>query len=194
MPWTVPSRAQTSVSHWDASYAADPGKWINPRAGDKDRSDEVMDLIGSVHDKSILDLGGGPLMAHHLVKSPCVVLVDFSQEACRQAQAISPRTKIVCADVMTYLSNCTDRFDIVLALGILDYMPPTGLDLLFDRAPSKLLIVNTPICEGYLHQYDTRITVYSRDDIKKAANRHGWKLSRRLPQKEHEFARYRRSD
>lgn len=190
--WTVTGRKPVPSPYWDHTYAIDHGKWESMRDGIDVRLHEACHLITPSNPSTILDLGGGPLIARANIALSRLTIIDFSQEACALARQFAPSAEVICVDVIAYLRGCHDKYDLTVAMGILDYLPAGSLTELFAKAPSRELLINSPVCEGYLHQYETRVVVYSRKDITEAAANNGWWRVRGYDQHEHEFALYRR--
>lgn len=184
----LPNRKAPTAEYWSDTYT-DSGKWGEESAALADRRLEAMTLIGDPVGKTFLDLGGGPLLGKRLFAAGAkrVVVVDFAQRALDIVKALEPRVETVCGDAIEYLHAVVEQFDVTIAMGILDYLPPTALKVIFDKAPSKWLLLYTPTVEGVL-EYETRVTAYTRTDIAIAAEH--WKLLRSLPTRESVFALY----
>ena len=191
--WHKSDRVAPTGPEWDDTYV-DTGKWYNPDAGMQRRINTALELVGNVTGKTILDLGGGPLLGRGLFARGAsrVVLVDISRAACDIAISLCPAVETRVCDALTYL-NVAHRFDVTLTLGLLMYCGPNGLDVLFSKAPSDLLVINDSAAEGYL-EYKTRVTVYSHEDISNACVRYGWSKVLDLGSREHHFASFRRNN
>jgi hypothetical protein len=121
-----------------------------------------------------------------------VTLVDMSSEACKLAKEIAPRVVTMVGDAITYLEGSPPRYDLYIAMGLLEYLPPTALDVLF-RCCYNELILYVGVVEGHL-EYATRVTVYSRKDIAQMARNYGWVQVAEHIHNEVIFAKYRRID
>lgn len=194
MPWTVPGRKPTPAEYWDSTYK-DVGKWSHQKGGEKLRTRQALQLMAGVYGKHVVDLGGGPLLGQALFANGAgkVLVVDHSIAGCELAKCIEPRVDVLVEDVTRFLDTNLERFDFTVAMGILDYVPHGFLQQLFEKAPSDELVINTPVCEAYIHQYDTRVCVSSRKDIADAVEKYGWWLECEFPSPEHVFAKYKRN-
>lgn len=158
---------------------------------------EIRELANTPeYNKSIVDLGGGTLACEHeCFRDYQYTLVDFSVEACSQAQLWSIRRgwtlNVICCDALEWLKTNEHRFHLTLCFGLLEYVSPHGLRELLARCPSDVLCLGTATAESYL-QYPGRITVYSEEDIQEALADHGWKVTKRLDMSSHFWARCER--
>lgn len=193
--WHKPERSSPTAEYWNDTYV-DEGKWTSLRGGDLERFNLAMLLIGDPAGKRVLDLGGGPLLCRAMEKAEAYVLVEKSAEALKIAKKIAPWTQTVEAALFPNPSifgiHVNICYDITVAMGLLHYLPPFALDALFYFAPSQALIINEPIAEGYLEQYETRQTIYSLKDFAQLSERHNWRLVKTFTSTEHHFARYER--
>ena len=85
-----------------------------------DSHDNIVELICIEFPQArVLDLGCG--LGHRVKalreKGFEVVGVDFSEWACANSQ-----TDIICQDILTYLDDCKDQFDIVILMNVLPLM------------------------------------------------------------------------
>lgn len=195
--WTRPERTSPPPAYWDEVYL-DESKWCDPDAGTRERCAQAMQLIGDPKGKTFLDLGGGPLLGKALYDAGArwVTVVDCSKVGLKLAKEIEPRIDYVVADVMTYLylekyDPTGTPFDVTICMGLVCYLPPDSLQRICRYAPGKELLLNLPIAEGYL-EYETRVTVYSREDVHRATEDHGWRKVQEHKSKEHVFAKYKK--
>lgn len=191
MTWEAPERTPPTPEYWDDTYNADWGKWTEPKPDIRARVNEAVLMMHPLKsDMRVLDLGGGPLLGATLEKAGVYHrLVDHSQACCDLARKIAPKTDAQAADVREFLQSNKEQFDITVALGILAYLRPEARDELFELAPSPALVINEPICEGYL-KYQTRVSIHSLKEYLESAVKYGWILTRRTSTMEHLFARF----
>lgn len=183
--------------YWDKTYREDVSdKWSDPSGGTLDRLNEALYLLGDVKGKTVLDLGGGPLLGRSLFSRGAkeVLLVDVSEEAVSIAKSLAPQIDWLVADVMEFLTAYPyHSCDIAVAMGLLHYLPPEkGLNAVLQVQANELLI-NEPVKEGYLHQYEARVVIYERSDILNSARMFGWEMVEELKRPEHLFAKFRRT-
>lgn len=195
--WTRPERTSPPPAYWDEVYL-DESKWRNPDAGTRERCAQAMQLIGDPKGKTFVDLGGGPLLGKALLDKGAqwFTVVDCSKVGLSLAHSIEPRIEYICDDVISYLQR--ERFDphgrehdVTICMGLVCYMPAGSLQTICRFAPGKEMILNLPIAEGYL-EYETRVTVYSREDVHRATEDHGWRKVQEHKSKEHVFAKYKK--
>ena len=180
----IKDQAPPTPEHFDEHYrtlAADD-------AGVLERVRQTLDLVGETRGKHILDLGGGALMCRYIKDHTVYIQVDYSQEACNRARA---HCTVHNMDVMKYLQMPTQPFDVTIACGIIEYLPPSSLWRLFNLVPSPVLVFGVSTAEAYL-QYPARITIPSRTNVLDAATEFGWKMVRELPMPSHVWARFER--
>lgn len=187
----IEDRQLPTPETWTHQYSVG-GKWRVQPPDVAERRIEAMTLLGDINGQRVLDLGGGPLLHPYLSNAGAdVTLVDFSTIACELARENDKRVNALCMDVRQYL-RLKLRYDTVIAMGLVEYLPPDFLGELFSVDADQLLIY-TPIAEGYL-QYVTRVTVYSRVDLENVRIKHGWRVVRQLDCREHAFVLYGRNN
>lgn len=180
---------------WDDDYTLNPNgiDYGSPTGSVLDRREHTLQLIGDVRGKSVLDLGGGPLLGQRLFElgAARVFLIDISSIACDKAKQLCDQIETRVADALEYLRyGRVEKFDVVTAIGVLSYTQPEALDLLFARCTGKIVILSAA-CEGYL-QYTNRITIHTHDDMKRVCKQYGWVVDTDASSAEHIFASYRR--
>lgn len=150
-------------------------------------------MIGDVSGKSVLDLGGGPLLGKALIEGGAsrVLLVDISSIACQIAKHIAPNVDTIVLDAISFLESNKEQFDITIAMGLLEYLPSSALASLLRYTPSPELVINMDACEGYM-LYETRTCVYSHKDVTKALAEYSWEVVKQYNLTEHTFGKYRR--
>lgn len=188
--WTS-DRDPAKPAYFDEAYASNPSIWREPSEGMLERIGFVKKLLGPHEGLSILDLGGGPLLAKPLEGCKRLVVVDYSHESLKLARELSPLVETVQADINEYLRECEEQFNVTIAMGYLEYGPSHGLDYLFLKAPSKTLILYVPIVEAYVLHIE-RTSIPSREDVERVAKYRGWETVEEIFQKEHVFAKFRR--
>ncbi len=186
---------ESGPTEFDKTYSLMAGFWRNPDASAIDRAARAIRMMGGIDGKSILDLGGGPLLCRFAEKAKRFVLVDWSEEACRLAREVAPWAEVLCQDAWTHLRNYDRKlplpFDVTVAMGIAEYGPKDGLDMLFRLAPSRNLVLYTPIHAGYL-ELPLRTWMPDRGDIDHLEKAHGWEMIGDEPSSEHVFRTWRK--
>lgn len=183
--------------YWDKTYREDvTGKWVTPDGGTLERRDQALYLLGDVKGKTVLDLGGGPLLGRELFARGAkqVLLVDISEEAVEIARNLAPPLDWLVMDIMEFLTVYPYQpADVAVAMGLLDYLPPEkGLNAVLQVQAQELLI-NAAVMEGYLYQYEARVVIYERRDILNSARMFGWEMVDEIKMREHLFAKFRRT-
>lgn len=205
--WTKDQEPPTP-EHFDEHYLKAEGAHIELRPEVQERLNEVLEIVGPVEGKRILDLGGGALLGRACEKARTYVMVDMSKEACRICKRVSPWAQTVHEDVLRFLTDNTwlefpekcvkaqrmfqREFDVTVAIGLVEYLPFLGMHDLFDKCPSPVLAFTTAVKEGYL-QYPARITVPTREEVEECSKKYGWKVTKELQRPDHVWARYERA-
>lgn len=188
--WLAPEDRKAADSlHFDQVYRN--GSQWGDDPGIIGRAQEQLWLTGDIVGKSILDLGGGATLAPHVGAAKDYLLVDFSQEVCRAVSERFGNCRTLASGAMEFLRANEERFDVVCSFGMFEYLPPTALAEVFALCPSDVFCLGTPSAEGYL-QYDTRVTIYSVDDVRRISESAGWRNVRQHPFPSHVWARYER--
>lgn len=202
--WIKEGRGKPSPEHFDDHYRVAEGahRMLKPEV--QERLDEVLAITTPVDGRRVLDLGGGALMGRACGSASKYVCVDYSKEACRIGRHVAPWADMRQADVEDFLRRnvlasederptvFAETFDVTVSVGILDYLPGYGLDLLFSKCPSPVLALTNAVKEAYL-KYEARITIPSREDVLAAAEKWGWKLVREIKKLDHVWARFERT-
>lgn len=195
--WIAKDREPPTPEHFDEHYLNAEGAHLVLTPDVQTRLDEVLEIVGDVSGKRILDLGGGALLCRSCKESSWYTLVDMSKEGCRIASQILPKTHFLCMDVLDFLMNNrrTGRFmweyDVTVAIGLVEYLQPIGMDTLFRLCPSSVLAFTTAVKEAYL-KYEARVTVPTREEVAAVAEKYGWRVTKELPRPDHVWARYER--
>jgi len=131
----VRGRFQAEASRWDQIYTDRGSRWARrwdrlTRANVRRRFLRTFEVAGDLHHRSVLDLGCGS--GRYLIEAvdrgaARAVGVDFAAEMVATARALagaSPRgdrIELVCADIGALALD--ERFDLVIANGLFDYLP-----------------------------------------------------------------------
>lgn len=203
--WIAEGRPLPTPEHFDQHYLDAEGahKVLAPPV--QERLEEVVWIATPLAGRKVLDLGGGALLARMTGQCLLYQLVDMSKEGCRIAKEVAPWiAPPICGDVLDYLGRnvlarenerprvFAQEYDVTVAIGLVEYLPPDGMDRLFRDCPSPALAFTTAVKEGYL-QYQARVVCPDRDDVARSAERWGWKIVREMKKPDHVWARYERS-
>lgn len=201
--WIKEGAQKPTAQQWDEHYRGAEGHNTTLPPDVQERLDEVLEIVGPTAGAKILDLGGGALLGRACKDSLWYTLVELSGEAIRIAKQVAPWTMAYRCDVLDYLRKnvlasedgrptvFSHEYHVTVAIGLVEYLPPEGMDDLFRLCPSPVLAFTTAVKEGYL-QYALRITVPTREEVAEVAERHGWKVTRELKRPDHVWARFER--
>jgi len=179
---------------WTELYEKDHQGWLDgtKHAEQTIHIGEIMQLAGDLRGKHVVDLGGGALLCRAVpATGGRLTVVEYALTACRVVEELG--CEPIYQDIVEFLRFDTTKFDVALMFGVIDYLPPGSLDLLFERCPSPVLATGIPCGESYL-QYKSRTCAYSRLDVLAAASKHGWTVEDiEAERTSHTWGRFRRN-
>lgn len=179
----------TPAEYFDGSYLGNESGWKELSEGDRERASMALSLIGDPKDQSVLDLGGGALLGRFMDTAREYVMVDYSEAGCKLCKEFAPWAKTHQQDIVRFLELNSVRYDCGVAMGCFEYMAPGALETVFEKLLAGAFVLYTPIVQGYVN-HGPRSVIYAKDDVFHFAAKHGWKLARQVPQREHVFARF----
>ncbi len=201
--WIKTGVGKPEAGHFDQHYLNSENAQVDLQPNVQERLDELMAMVGEVQGKRVLDLGGGALIGRVCQNAEKYTLVEYSKEAIRIAQKVAPWTDGRLEDVERFLLKnvlasddgrptvLAEEFDVTVCVGMVDYLPSHGLDLIFRLAPSPVLAFTNAVKEGYL-KYEARITIPTREEVMETADKRRWKITRELKKSDHVWARFER--
>ena len=156
---------QTALDIFKGTWISQlPGHYANLEAGktplfDDPRVPDSEKFLGPIHNKRVLDLGpleGGQAYVLEKMGARSIVSVEANSILYLKCLVVKEilgmtRTKFLCGDVVEYLKNTEDRFDMCVASGILYHMSdPVELLYLLSLKIDQLLI--------WTHYFDEMFT------------------------------------
>ncbi len=134
-----------------------------------------------------IDLGGG---SGYVAMELGAKLVDWSPVAVQQAKELG--VNAVCSDLLSFLKDCRERYELVILADVLEEMKQSETEALLDgvkKICSKYFVISTPTHENYI-TITTHQVIYDKPELFKMLEDRGFNKDEIVYYKDRLISRY----